>query len=156
MPRFKFRLETLLKMRRTTRDTRRTELANAYQAEQILQERFFYLEQKLDTVRDYTRQHALPGIVIDVERLLSAKRHQLLLEAERNQAQQQAQQVAAEIDRRREALVKADHETRILENLREKQLDQHQREETRLENRQIDEITQRRPWDEEVDSICQS
>lgn len=155
MPRFKFRLETLLKMRRATRDQRRGELAKAYQAERILQERVHQLEQEMNVVRNGTRKHVLPGS-IDVERLLSAKRHQLILEAERSQVQQQSQQVATEIERRREALVQADRETRILEKLRAKKLDRHRQEEARRENKQLDEVAQRRPLDEEFESACQS
>jgi flagellar export protein FliJ len=56
--------------------------------------------------------------------------------------------VGAEIERRQQALVDANRQVRVLETLREKQLDRHRREENRQEIKQLDE-TAGRPAPEE-------
>ena len=48
--------------------------------------------------------------------------------------------MAAEIERRRQALVEADREVRVLEKLRERQLEQHRREEELRETKRLDEV----------------
>jgi flagellar export protein FliJ len=52
--------------------------------------------------------------------------------------------VGAEIERRREVLVEADRDVRVLEKLREKQTERHRYEENRREIRQLDEVAQLR------------
>ena len=63
--------------------------------------------------------------------------------AERHQA------VQTEIEQRRRAVVDANREVRVLETLREKQLDQHRRDENRREIRQLDETAGRRAVQED-------
>ena len=51
----------------------------------------------------------------------------------------QRETVQAEVQRRRQALAEANREVRVLENLREKQAEEHRREEDRGETKRLDE-----------------
>ena len=48
--------------------------------------------------------------------------------------------MAAEIERRRQALVEADREVRVLEKLRQRQAEQHRRDEDLREVKRLDEV----------------
>jgi flagellar FliJ protein len=148
MSRFKFRLQTLLRLRDAVRDERRAELAQAYQADEILQGRRRQIEDELARLRDLSRAAALPGAV-DVDRLLDARRYELVLRSQQQVAEQQQRALGVEIDRRRQVLVEANREVRVLETLRDKQQDRHRQEEARQETKRLDEAAARRPGGEE-------
>jgi flagellar FliJ protein len=143
MAKYTFRLETLLKLRIADRDRRRTELAEAYQVEQLLQEKAGQLREELNGLEGQSRKSSQPGAV-HVDRLLNIHRYELVLRAQAALLDQQRGRVAAEIERRREALARADREVRVLEKLRERQVSEHMLQEARKEGKQIDEIAQRR------------
>ena len=138
MAHFNFRLETLLRIRTAARDERRSQLSEAYKAEQVLlQQEAQIIEEKQQT-KQRAEQISQPGTV-DVDLLLNVHRYELLLEAQHQKLRQQKQQVDEEIERRRQVLVEADREVRILEKLREKKLLAHQQNEHLLEIKQFDE-----------------
>ncbi len=139
MTRFRFRLETLLKLRRTARDARREELAQAYEAERVLMERAQQLADDIEQSRAQLRGVARPG-AIDVDALLAANRFELVLQAQRQQLAEQSRQLADEIERRRGLLIEADRAARVLERLRERKLDEHERRAQSQEIKQLDEI----------------
>ena len=138
MPKFSFRLETLLKLRDAVRDERRGELAQAFQAEEILRGRRREIADELESLNETNRAAAGPGPV-DVDRLLDARRYELVLRSHDQVAQQQQEALGVEVERRRQALVEANREVSVLEKLREKQLDRHRAEEARLETKDLDE-----------------
>jgi flagellar FliJ protein len=142
MAKFQFRLDTLLQIRQAARDERRVQLAQAYQADQMIAAELDRLQQELGKLRDRCRDHSGPGRV-DVDYLTQAHLHELVLRAQQAEYRQQREAVAEEIERRRQALVQADREVRTLEKLREKQLRRHRQEENRREIKQIDEVAQR-------------
>ncbi len=150
MPKFRYRLASLLKLREATRDERRAELAEAYQAETVLAQRRRELDDAIHENRKHLRQTAGPGQV-DVDTLVGGHRHQLLLAAQRQLMDQQRQQLEAEIERRRERLVEADREVRALEKLRERQRDRFQYEEDRKEIKRLDEVAARCGQREDMD-----
>jgi flagellar FliJ protein len=139
MPSFRFRLTTLLRLREGERDERRTRLADAQQAEDIVNSRIADIDAGLGRLRDETGRHSRPG-PMDVDALMELQRYELLLKAERQAALQQRELVAAEVERRREALVAADREVRVLERLRETQQQRHRQAEERQERKVLDEI----------------
>jgi flagellar export protein FliJ len=143
MSKFKFRLETLLKLRGAVRDERRAELAQAYQAEEILSRRRREIEQEIRQLGEESRAAAGPGQV-SVDWLLDARRYELVLRSHEQLTRQQEQALAAEIERRRRALVDANRDVRVLETLRERQKDRHRREAARLENKDLDEAAARK------------
>lgn len=143
MARFQFRMKTLLRLHEATRDERRTELAQAQRAADAVQERLDELASELTNLGAASREAISPGR-IDVDRLLTVQRYELLLRAQVQQAQAQKQMVEAEVERRREALVAANREVKSLENLRQRQLERHQAEDAKREGAALDEAAGRR------------
>ena len=138
----KFRLATLLELRESARDERRGQLAQAYRAEEIVEQQRTRLARELSELEKQNRQASAPG-PLDVDRLLEVSRYELLLRFQQQQAGQQHEMVQAEIERRREALVDANRQVRVLEELRRKQLERHRQEESRQEIKRLDEAAAR-------------
>lgn len=132
-----FRLATLLKLREQTRDERRRELAQAFEAERILRERAATLQTDIEATRQRARGASMGEI--NVETLLTARRYELTVKGELKEVNGQIAQVLEEIDRRRQALLEADRDVKVLEKLRELQAAQHAAQEQRRENHQLDE-----------------
>jgi flagellar FliJ protein len=149
MAKFKFRLATLLRLREATRDERRAELAEAYRADDVLREHLDRLGEELGRLQAECRQVAGPGTV-DVDRLVEVQRYEVTLRAQQNRLAGQREAVGAEIDRRRQALLAADRDVRLLEKLREKQARRHHQEEHRREVKQLDEVAGQRATREKV------
>lgn len=143
MARFKFRLATLLKLREATRDERRTELAQAYRADDVLRGYMEEVLAELNLLKERCRKAAAPGTV-DVDRLLEAQRYEIILKVQQRHLDEQRQRLGAEIERRRVALLAANREVRILEKLRELQAQRHRQQENRLEIKQLDEVARLR------------
>ncbi len=139
MARFIFRLTALLRLRESRRDECRAALAEAYRVDEALARQLEGLDRELDALREFCRRKASPGVV-DIDRLVEAQRYELVARAQRQRIAQQRETVAAEIERRRQALVEADREVRVLEKLRERQLEQHRREEELRETKRLDEV----------------
>lgn len=149
MPKFKFRLATLLRLREDARDERRGQLAEAYRLDELLQQRVDEISDKLIGLRGQWRDAAAPGTV-DVDQLVVAQQYELSLRMQRRQLEQQRESVATEIQRRRQVLVEANRDVRVLENLRENQSSRHRREEERREIKQLDEVACQRVLREDV------
>jgi flagellar FliJ protein len=153
MTQFRFRLESLLRLRMAERDRRREEVANAYRADQVLQQRQEAVEQELAETQRQTKQRSAPG-TIHVDGLLNTHRYELVLTAQRQQIQRQRQVIATEMERRRQALVEADRDLRILEKLREKHASDFEYTQQKADMRQFDEMALRRRKDrQEIDSL---
>ena len=151
MAKFKYRLQTLLQLRETTRDERRADLAQAQHADDILHNRQNTVEQQRRELLESTRDSIKPGPV-NLDHLINCQRHDWMLEMEEQQIAEQRKQVAQEIERRHAVLVEANRSVRVLELLKEKQLDRHRKEELRLETNLLDEVAiQREHRKEETD-----
>ena len=140
MTTFRFRLATLLKLRESDRRQRQVELAEAYQAERLLDDRMLDLANQLSEHKQRAKL-AVMGEV-DVANILDLNRYELVLKMERASLAEQKQRVEAEIERRREAVVEADQQVRVLEKLRDRRLAEHELEEAKRELKQLDEVTQ--------------
>ncbi|MHB8969007.1 MAG: flagellar export protein FliJ [Pirellulaceae bacterium] len=143
MTQFRFRLESLLKLRIAERDRRREDLANAYRADQVLQQHQETLEQEIVETQQHAKQRSAPG-TIHVDVLLNTHRYELVLGAQLQQIHGRRKLIAAEIERRRQALIEADRELRILEKLREKHASDFEFTQQKAEVRLMDEIALRR------------
>lgn len=141
MSQFKFRLASVLKLREAARDQRRAELAEALRADDTLLQETEGLDAELGVTRDGCRRTAKPG-VLDVDRLLEGHRYELLLRANRRVLEAKRAMLAVEIDRRRQLLVQATRDVRVLEKLRERQSTRHRAEEERQAMKLLDEIAQ--------------
>jgi flagellar FliJ protein len=136
---FRFRLETLLRLRMAERDQRRTDLAKALRAEAMLQGEERKLQAEQRTLTEQSRSLKAPGAA-NVEALLATHRYEGLLSVQAKQIAAQLAQVSAETERRRLVLVEADREVRVLEKLRERQADVHRTNEQRQEAKAFDEL----------------
>lgn len=137
-----FRLATLLKLREQTRDERRRDLAQAFEAERILQERVAQMLAEIQALQQRTRQVAGQGS-INVEALLNARRYEQLVKGQVVTTNVQITQVRDEIERRRQTLLEADRDVKVLEKLRQLQAAQQTTVEQKRENRQLDEAALR-------------
>jgi flagellar protein FliJ len=142
MARFQFRLKTLLAMRQSLREQRQAELTASYAAQRKLDERRWALERELDEQQQRCRSGTAPGR-LDVGGLMTAHRYELVLRAELTTLAQQEQAVAAEIELRRQAVVTADREVRVLEKLHQRQLEQFRQQQALVESKQMDEVAAR-------------
>ena len=149
MAKFKFRLATLLRLREAARDERRTELAEAYRADDILRQGLDRVGKQLGWLQDGCRKAAGPGTV-DVDRLVEAQRYELVLRTQQSRLGQQREAVTAEIDRRRQSLVGANRDVRLLEKLRQHQAQRHRQTENRREIKQLDEVAGQRAAREDL------
>jgi flagellar export protein FliJ len=139
----------MLRLREATRDERRGLLAQAYAAQQKLTDQRQELERQLAEHRGGKLEGAKGRVNID--RLLDANRYQLVLQTEMNVLKHQEAALEAEIEKRRQALVVADRDVRVLEKLRDKQYERYLEQEAVIQGKQLDEIAGRRREFEEVD-----
>jgi len=149
MAKFKFRLATLLRLRNAARDERRGQLAEAYRADEIIHQKHRQLAEELAAIQKQQREACGPGPV-NVDRLLSDQRYAFLLAAQQGHTERQRLLLAAEIERRRQLLMEANREVRVLEKLEQRQRERHQEEENRLDIRELDEIAHRRAAPQEA------
>jgi flagellar FliJ protein len=145
MPRFRFRLQTLRRLREIHRDEQRSRLATAFEAERILTEQRQQVAAEIAGLGD-ARRRLMQQSALDVNQLLASQRYQLMLEAQSRTLAEQAEKLAAEVDRRRQALVEADREVRVLDKLEERQRRQHREAAGRAEARKLDEVATTR-WE---------
>ena len=143
MSRFIFRLQTLLKLRTAKRDQCREQLADAYQVDGVLEQQLKEIQQIITQARQLRHEASQPG-EINVDGLLDSHRHALILRAEFQTITNQREQVHAEIERRRLALVEADRAIKVLDKLRDNQMMKHLAAQEKSEIRQMDEIALRR------------
>ncbi len=147
MATFRFRLETLLKLRRTARDDRRRRLAEALRAETVLNERIRDLDQQITVALNRRSQihrgGSLDGGSLDIDALIDSERFERMLRAEANVYRGQRTQLGDEIDNRRAALATADADLRLLQRLREKQAQRFDRGQQRRAQNEIDELAGR-------------
>jgi flagellar protein FliJ len=136
---FQFRLKTLLRLKVAERDERRAELAKALRAEELLREQQATVIGEQAEIKQQARRQKSPGAG-NVDRLLATNRYELVLAARVTQLQGQLEQVVAESQRRRLALVEADRHVRTLEKLRERQALAYRDAETRHDAKEMDEL----------------
>jgi flagellar protein FliJ len=139
MARFKFRMATLLKLREAARDERRSELAQAYRADDVLAEHLEQVRVELNALVNQCRKAVGPG-TINIDRLIEAQRYEIILKVRQQGLNEQRGKLAAEIERRRVALLAANRDVRILEKLRERQVEQYNQAENRLDIKRLDEV----------------
>jgi flagellar protein FliJ len=143
MKKFKFRLTTLLQLREAARDERRTLLAQAYLALEKLGQQRAQVERQLAQTQHEHQRAAAPGEV-NVDRLMNTDRFQAILKAELQVLAQQTTAIEGEVEKRRQALVAADREVRVLEKLRQTQQQRYLEGHMLLDNKELDEVAGRR------------
>lgn len=142
MAKFQFRLTTLKKLREAHRDEMRAKLGEAYQAERLLQQQAETIREEEAAALSMQRQ-TLDRRDTNVNQLLDAQRYVATLRNALSNIGTQSQMLAVEIEKRRQALIAADQQVRVLEKLRDRQLQEHQREALRAEVKVMDEVASR-------------
>ncbi len=139
MTKFKFRLAALLKLREAERDERRGEYHEALRAVDVLRSQQTSLEDELGTLR--AARGAKRG-VLNIDLLIQASQHELLLRAQVELLDKQIAEVQTEAERRRAKLLEADRAVKVLEKLRDRQSQRFQQEQWRQEAKTLDEVSQ--------------
>jgi flagellar FliJ protein len=140
---FAFRLDKLLKLRERRREERELALAQAERAVQILDGQLAELAGEQAANREAAKR-ALQAGSLEVDRLLDSHRYELLLAGQEKHLRQQRERVVLEVRRRRQALIEADRQVKVLEKLRDNQRQAFLHEQQRRETNELDEIAQRR------------
>ncbi|MEX2091762.1 MAG: flagellar FliJ family protein [Pirellulales bacterium] len=143
MSKYRFRLETLEKLRIAQRDQHRAALADGYHAEQILTDQRAALAAEAAALRESQRV-VLASPRLDVNQLVEAQRYDMVLHAQQQQLKDQAARLAVEVERRRLAVVEADRAVRVLDKLDERRRAEHRKQQERLEHRLLDEVASTR------------
>ena len=138
MSAFHFRLATLLRLREAMRDKCRVDLAEARRADDDLRDNSNDSAWNRSGSKTDVPHGRRPGAV-DVDELVEAHRYAAALRAQEEKLRQKRQTLAAEIDRRRQALLAADRDVKVLEKLRSCRQAQHRLEEERQSAKQLDE-----------------
>jgi flagellar export protein FliJ len=145
MSQYQFRLKSLQRFREVERDRHRARLADAYRAQDVLLQQREELSGQLESLRSQQRS-ATKGKYADLDTLQVANRYEPVLRAQAQVLAEQHQMLAAEVERRREALTEANRDVRALELLDERRRQEHEREQQRAETKQLDEIACIRSW----------
>src|SRR5438105_1840942 len=106
---YRFRLETLLRLRLAERDQRRAEFAKAIRAAEMLQGEEQKLQQDQAEAAHRGRALKSPGAA-DVDAIMHTHRYEVVLAAKRRQLAAQIAQVQTEVERRRQIVVEADRQ----------------------------------------------
>ena len=138
---FQFRLQTLMRLREAARDERREQLAEVLRIDDALREKLSELESLRQEAR---RMQTMGRGRIDVDKLLEAQRYDAVVTLEQRHVEQQRANVTVEIAKRRDALIEADREFKVLENLRELRKTEHRKLEAAAEMKILDEAAGRR------------
>jgi flagellar protein FliJ len=150
MAKFRFRLATLQKLRELHRDELRSKLAEAVRANQILEEQLQQVATEIESLQTMRRQ-AVERAQLNVDPLLEAQRYHGVLLSQQATMHEQSRLLLAEIERRRQSVVEADRQVKVLEKLHERKLDEFRRGEQRAETKVLDEVAARNateddPW----------
>lgn len=139
MTTFRFRFATLKQLRISHRAQRQGELSKAIEALEILEGQETDLLTQTAEAVDSSRAVVQPGN-LNVDSVLGLQRHRMLLKGLIDQLRLRMKDVKAEIERRRELLVEADRQVRVLEKLEEKLAAAHATEQLAIEQKLMDEL----------------
>ena len=138
---FKFRFETILRLRENERDVARASLGEAYEALRQIEFRRAEIaaeRQALDTQSLSRRVGSL-----SIDRLLSDGRYERQLAMDDSQAKAAAEKIEAELVRRQSVLAMANASVRQMELLREKELAAWTQAQAKAEQANLDEVAAR-------------
>ncbi|MDR1385373.1 MAG: hypothetical protein LBJ67_16220 [Planctomycetaceae bacterium] len=136
---FRFRLKPLQKIRENVRQERQAELAKALEAEAIVREKLESIQHEIAATKADGRKFASGGMV-NVDFLIGLRRHEAFLLAQKADVQNRLEQVLAEVERRRQAVIEMDKEVKILEKLHDVQKEKYDAAMTAKEIVSMDEI----------------
>ena len=135
---FRFRLQTLQKLREQVRDAAQRKLAQTEQQRSELQQREQEVRGELQGLEQHMRR-AVSKQQVDVDRIMDGHRHQLALQARLAELDQAIAHANDEVSRCRNKLIEADRDVKVLEKLHERQLAEHARQLEAHEAKLLDE-----------------
>lgn len=141
MSRFKFRFESIMRVRELVRDEARKKVAEAQQAYDVLKQRLTELGEDRRRLQA-ERVGRLAG-QLSVAQLLDHGRYDLQIEADQRGINEQLAQIKEEIERRRQRLALAEQEYRKFEKLREIAEQEHSEGQLRRWQAEMDELAGR-------------
>lgn len=136
--RFRFRLEALLRVRKSLEEEAKRRLSRVLAQRDQAERHIAGLKE--DIRRAVEGRRTEPGQAVDLERLRGIERWLLVLGKRLEQAEIALLQLQRKVAEARQALVKAHQDHLILERLKERRLEQHAAEVLREEMRDLDEI----------------
>ncbi len=142
MKKFKFKLESLLKIRRSHRDKCRQALADVLRQDHELLARRGLTESEYRLQIDELRLLGLGGSEVDVDASAARRHYAVQLAANIGEIDRQRGLLARQVNACRDALVRADQAVKALENLSERQLAEFVFDQQRAEAREIEETWQ--------------
>lgn len=145
MGKYRFRLETLKRGRKTERDQQRIRLAEACQANEILQQQRAELSRQRNQLHQQQRA-AIQEPQVDVDQLSVIMQYEPVLRAQEETLREQQAVTAEETERRREDLVEANRQVRTLELLDTHRRAKRCQNEQRQEAKQLDEAATNMVW----------
>ncbi len=135
--RFKFNLETLLRLRLLEQQQAQRSLSEAMHAMDILEKRIEQTEQERVSVRNYIAPQVGK---VQLNLLLDGGRYDLLMRAQIAEFENQKVQLNEEVMRRREVLRQADQQVRQLERLKETAKGRFDQEARARQQKELDEV----------------
>lgn len=137
------RLTAVTRLRESERDEKRQQLADALQAETILNEQQNQIIQEIETAIN-DRREATNSQSFDPNLMIASQRYETNLRAQQKQIIDNIAAVEVETKRRQEELVQAERAVRTIELLEERGRQKHKSEEQVRAQREMDEIASRR------------
>ncbi|MFO0942212.1 MAG: flagellar export protein FliJ [Pirellulales bacterium] len=144
MSQFRFRLQSVQKLRERLRDEAADSLRQARLAIQKLNEQVDVLQQEMGE-QQKLQSGASEG-VINTQRVLESQRYQLHLTGEILALKENISLIEQECERRQQLLIKREQDVRALEKLKEAQLAQWQHEQNLAQQSRLDEWASFRFW----------
>jgi flagellar FliJ protein len=137
---FKFRLETVLKLRKQNEDKHKRIVADRIRQLNAVRERMAAQERQIAWETEAVRTSRARG-TISVEALARGRHWLTHLQRSLLETQGHARAIKAHLAQERSDLARAAKEARALEKLRERQKHRHDQEERRAETRELDEMS---------------
>jgi len=142
MKRFRFRLETVLRLREQVEQQRKRELGEVLAVRQQHVDEKARLEGQLADHKAQIRALAdgAPGKKLDMNALIDHRQYATAVDFQIRRTRQAIGVIEEEVARRREALAEAARERKGIEKLRERQLQAYREAEQRQQQKELDEI----------------
>jgi flagellar export protein FliJ len=141
---FRFRLQSIVRLRERDRDEAADALRQALQAKQILENQVSEIQIERSQ-QDALRMVATNG-AIDLQKLINAQRYQIYLDSQVAELQGQISLIEQECQRRRGKLVKCEQAVRSLEKLEEHQRTEWSLQHASTEQNTLDQWSSFRYW----------
>lgn len=152
---FRFRLQSIVRLRERDRDEAAEAFRQALRAKQILEEQVSEIETERKQQNELRK--ATNAGSVDFQKIIDAQRYQMFLESQVVELQGQIALIEQECQRRRAKLVKCEQAVRSLEKLEEHQRTEWDAQQASNEQNTLDQWSSFRYWSKsQIDSDSQN